>query len=966
MIGIDPTRIGSGPLRRILVLMRAAREPFVGRKLELERLERSMARVIDGAGVIALVRGEPGVGKTRVAAAFADAIAERATVLWGACLGEAATPAFGPWYLAFSSSSSRSQVAEAVNALGSLAAVLAPVLPWIAQSNLLPAVPLGPAGAKLRLYEALTELLRQLARSRPLVVVLDDVHWMDSDSLDLLLHLFLLLPRERWLFVLTARDAASREAVRLMDHVARMPNREHLELSGLTSTETAALMAELLEVDVAPEVAAAVHAEASGIPFYVQELARSLGDGGPAPAIPRSVHDALAARFAPLSPPARELLTLLASLSRPVEAPQLATVAGASLSDVLERLEETRAAGLVKVVGTAQYDVSHAIFRRAVLERLLPEREAVLRRRIADALASGRDELTAAEVATQYHLSRGLPGAEAGVGHAVIAATLAERAAAHDRAVRFWRIASDLTDSTRARADILPRLARAEAAALRFEDAAKTLQDALALDCPIEGMHLVLRTLKQAGAPTRVWEPLLDECVSRCSRRDIAWARLVAMRERVQIVATGPWYVSEWVAPDADAIRTLRASGYDADLAATVSPFAPRTRNETEALAARVESMSAGEERIATLDAVIRDFIHRHADYRRAETAASALLDESRRVGHVAGEAEALYELAKCRAILGDLDAARLHADAVPPLVARLGAAHRLRFTVLTALRFEISYFAGGEWAPIAEEALRFARDPRAGATAMGAIAMGFGALASALARDAPTAAAVTSALASVVRTMSPHAYQRKQAIDLAAVALWHAQLSERALEYRDLLLDAPREEGVAPVTCTDLGLARMAALTGDRRETQRRYARALAWCAERGAAPLAAIVRYEQGMAGGAPRGLLKARAEVEEALAAFVAMKMTPWVARAELALGAVRALPDGLTVREAEVLAHVANGLSNKEVAARLRIGVATVQRHLANAYSKIRVTSRSQATSYVLRVGLTYMADRRSSA
>lgn len=940
---------------------RRSRPSFVGRTLELGRLERLFERVDRGGGV-ALVRGEPGVGKTSVATAIVERVADRATVLWGACLEEGAAPAFGPWRLALESTSARRAVDDALGVLGRASAVLAPLVPVLRdRADLALPVPLDAPEQRLRLFEAVAALLRALAATRPLVVVLDDLQWIDVDSRDLLQYLLGLLPRERWLFVATARATAAPELAGLFAALARTPEYEHVELAGLDRDDAAAMIAALVERDIPADVVAAIHLETNGLPFYVRELVRSIGDDGRVGALPRSIHDALSARLLRLDATARELLGVLAVLSRPADAALLAGITRATLAAVLDHLEEAARAGFVRVLEDGRYELAHAIFRRALLEPLLPERVALLRRRVAEALvAIGGDP---AEIATQYHESRMLPGAADGAVHAVSAANAAERAAAHDRAARLWRIASELAPTSSERVEIAWRLALAEATCLRFSESVAAADEALAAGAPADAIHPVLRALKNGGAPFAMWQPLLSRCLARTGRDDLARARLAVLVDLLEPVATGPWYVSELTPPDAGTVARLRASGFDSDLAATVSPFTPRSREETEALGARAFTMQAGSEKIAVLDAVVRDWIHRHADYRRAEAAAEALLSESRRIGHVAGEAEAHYELAKCRAILGDLAAAREHAGRVPSLVARLGPAHRLRFTVRTTLRFEISYFGGGEWAAIAEQAVRFARDPRAGATPLGALSMSLGALAAAMAGDRATAAEIVTILPSLVARMTQHVYQRKQAIDLAAAAVWHIELHERAPEYRELLAAAPPGEGTAPITCTDLGVARMAALMGDRREAQRRYRRAREWAEERGAAPLAAIARYEEGALGGAHRGMSKARAEVEAAHAAFVALGMQPWKERAG---GAAPTLPDGLTAREAEVLACVAAGLANKEVALRLRISAATVQRHLANAYAKIRVTSRSQATSYVLRMGLSYMAGASRSA
>ncbi len=938
---------------------------LVGRTRELERLERSLERAAGGAGSVVVVRGEPGMGKTSLLSAFAAIAEQRAAVLWGACLEGGAAAPFGALRMALGSSGVEDEVERARAELGASAAVLTALLPGRSVGELLPAVPLAPWHAQLRLFEAVARLLRGVARVRPVLLVIDDLQVIDADSASLLLFLLARVPRERWLLALAMRSTAELSPT-VIEAISRVPAAEHIELSGLDVESVRALASEQLGRPAPDRLVEALLRDTSGVPFYLRELLRSVEDDALPKRAPASLRLALEARLSRLSAASREVLEVVVLAPRPLSLALVADLMGVAPAEALERLEELGRAGMLRVEPGGGYAPHHAILRHTVLDGLLPDRCAWRCREMAQLLAGRAREEDADLIALLYWRSRDLPGAQGGAPWAMLGARRATRALAHERSAELLQIALDLMlPGDPGRGGVLVELAEAQSAALRFEAAQRSLT--LALDEGVLAGRVVsvLRGMKQGGAPADLWRPAVDRAIEDASLTTNDRARLASLEERIAPLSRGPWFVSRWIAPEPSHVAALRATGEDDDLVASLSPYAPRTREETEALERRVAGMVAGSARIGAWDALVRDWLHRHSDYRRASRGARALLEESQRTGHLPGEAEGHYALAKCCAILGDLDQAGRHAALVPVIVERLGAAHRLRFAALTALHFEIHYFGGGPWAEIAEQAVRFARQTEAGQTPLGLLALALGALASSLAGDAGTAAEIVTALPELVARFELHDYQRKAAIDLGATAAFQLGLRERAESYRQLLLSAPVSEGTAPVCSTDLCLARMAALLGDRRETQRRYRRARAWATERGARPLAAIAQFEAGLAGGARRGMLAAREEVREAQQAFEAMKMVPWTRAAREVLGEPRALPDGLTLREAEVMALVARGLANKEVATELGVSAATVQRHLANAYGKLGLSSRTQATAYVLRVGLDYMAGPRRS-
>ena len=142
-----------------------------------------------GRGRVALVAGEPGVGKTRLVEEIANEAAEAgAKVVWGRCYEGRGAPAFWPWVQIIGELLDRCDRAAVAEALKTTAGDLAPVVPAVKEfvADLEPPPPEDPESARFRLGQAITTTLRRLARHQPLVVVLDDLHWADAASLDVL------------------------------------------------------------------------------------------------------------------------------------------------------------------------------------------------------------------------------------------------------------------------------------------------------------------------------------------------------------------------------------------------------------------------------------------------------------------------------------------------------------------------------------------------------------------------------------------------------------------------------------------------------------------------------------------------------------------------------------------------------------------------------------------------------------
>lgn len=332
--------------------------PPAGRERQLERLRSAWADVQAGTLRIALVTGEPGIGKTTLIGAFAREVhAAGATVLFGRSDDQGLLP-YQPWVEA-------------------LERQLDGELPDPALARLLPSLGGGePVGVhdRYRAFEAVRRLLEDAA---PVLLVLDDLQWADPDSLQLLRHI-VRMAQAPLLIAITARetelDAASRPA--LADLRREVPLLQ-LELTGLDTEAVAAILARRR----AHGDPAAYRARTGGNPFFLDELLREEveGDGPPPP----GVREVIGRRIARLPASARDVLQAGAAQGREFE-PLLLTAPALVMAGLAAATE----AGLLTQVGPSRYAFAHALVRETVLAGMDLARRAALHHQIAGVLAT--------------------------------------------------------------------------------------------------------------------------------------------------------------------------------------------------------------------------------------------------------------------------------------------------------------------------------------------------------------------------------------------------------------------------------------------------------------------------------------------------------------------------------------------------------------------------------------------------
>jgi DNA-binding SARP family transcriptional activator len=380
-------------------LRAAAIDPFVGRDDDLRWLAGLHAQPAAGAR-LALLGGEPGIGKTRLAAQFAQrAHAGGANVLYGRC-DEEPLRSVGPFVQALRqwfAGSGPSALPEPLRPFGGELQRLLPEL-----QTRFPGLPaplaLDPEGARARQFDAIAAVIADAARRTPLVLVLDDLHWADHASLLMLRHLVRGADEGRLLIVATYRQTELQTGGPLAALLADL-GRERLAqarmLAPLQPDEIARLAGVHAADQATPELCRRVHEQTAGNALYAVELLRDValaGDAahaaGAGPPIPAGVRPLVAQRVGRLGPAASRLLAVAALLGGTFELDVLAELVEEDEDAIVDMLDAAARARLVdEIAGTAGgYVFAHALIRQALYEELSATRRALLHRRAAAAI----------------------------------------------------------------------------------------------------------------------------------------------------------------------------------------------------------------------------------------------------------------------------------------------------------------------------------------------------------------------------------------------------------------------------------------------------------------------------------------------------------------------------------------------------------------------------------------------------
>lgn len=532
----DASAAGSIPLPAALAV--GEWYPFAGRVAELERLALRWKEAAAGELRMVALAGEPGMGKTRMVTELSrDVHAEGAIVLYGRCDEELDTP-YRPFAEAL-----RHLVAHASDAL--LAAHLAAAGPTA--SSIVPelcrridcenALEIEPD--RSRLFQAVLDLLARTAEEAPVLLVLDDLHWADRSSLQLLRHVVSDGTELPLLVVGTYRDtdlARTHPLGSVLADLRRNPIVERVSLEGLAVEEVALFLTGAAgsgEVDLPglTRLAEILFAETEGNPFFLSEVlshlmesraiyqqdGRWVGDRALIAhlGVPEGVREVLGRRLSTLSDAANEALTVAAVIGQEFALPVLADVLGVDPDELVERLDEAVDRRLIEEAPQSfdTFRFAHALVRQTLCEELTTSRRVRLHRKIASSLEQrgGTVEQLAhhyGEAAVMGEEDKALTYARSAGGEAMERLAYEQAAAWFSRALEFDE---SLAPEPARRAELLMSWVEAMNEAGDPAEARSACVEAFELAKQTDDLPAVLRAALAYGGSTGVWLDTSDD-----------------------------------------------------------------------------------------------------------------------------------------------------------------------------------------------------------------------------------------------------------------------------------------------------------------------------------------------------------------------------------------------------------------------------------------------------------------------
>jgi DNA-binding CsgD family transcriptional regulator len=362
---------------------------FIGRDAELTRLAAALAAADLGEPQAVLIGGEAGVGKTRLTEEFMAAAGKAGAVTAiGGCveIGAEGLP-FAPISTALRHLY-RTLGAELTGAVAGQEAELARLLPELGDSDTGRRDPHDEEG-RVRLFELTARLMERLGAERTLVVVVEDLHWADRSTRELLAYLFRSVQRSRVLVAATYRsdDIHRRHPLRpFLAETDRLRTVERIELNRFSREEVQRQLTSILAERPDDALVDDVFARSDGNPFFVEELACSIR-GDCAAGISDSLRDLLLVRVEQLTDSAQRVAKFVAEGGNSVEYRLLDAITGLGEDDLLDALRTAVGASiLLPSDGGDGYRFRHSLVREAVGDDLLPGERSRINRRYAEAI----------------------------------------------------------------------------------------------------------------------------------------------------------------------------------------------------------------------------------------------------------------------------------------------------------------------------------------------------------------------------------------------------------------------------------------------------------------------------------------------------------------------------------------------------------------------------------------------------
>ena len=447
---------------------RPAGSSFVGRQREMAVLKAALKDALSGRARTVMLVGEPGIGKTRTVQELAThGIALGYQALLGRCYSTQGAPPYWPWVQAVRTYIREHSPEELRTQMGAGAADIAEVVPEVREQ--LPGLEsppsLEPQQARFRFFDSMAAFLMRASEARPLLLLLENLHWADRPSLLLLEFLSQELAECRLMVLGTYRDTELNRRhplTQTLGELAREPSFQRVPLRGLSEGEVDQFLEGMAGFTPPRDLVTAVHDQTEGNPLFMTQVVQLLiQEGQLTPVreqrswditIPVGVREVIGKRLDRLSEGCNYALTIASVIGREFELSLLERLVadspigtGSSLSEetLLEAVAEALAASVIEEIPQAmgRYQFTHVLIQDTLAQEMLATRRARLHRRIAESLEEiygGAVEDHAAELA--FHFAQAVTVTDTGklVGYSLLAGERALATYAHEEALTYF------------------------------------------------------------------------------------------------------------------------------------------------------------------------------------------------------------------------------------------------------------------------------------------------------------------------------------------------------------------------------------------------------------------------------------------------------------------------------------------------------------------------------------------------
>ena len=470
----------------LLQAMAAPRRAFVGRESELAELRALVERARSGQGNLVLIGGEPGVGKTRLTKeVLSEAREQGFLLLEGHCYEMEGAQPYLPWVESLELAMRVVKAERLREALGADAAEVAKLVPALRRTyeDIPEPIELPPEQQQRFLFNSFREFIERLSGQKPIVWLLDDLHWADDSSLLLLQHLAQNLADVPVLMFGTYRDVeldVRKPFEKALTQLVRQRLVERVALKRLSEEMVASLLSALGGSSPPESLVNVVYQETEGNPFFVEEVFEHLSEEGKLfdayggwlselrideLEVPEGVRLVIGRRLERLSERTPKVLTAAAVVGRVFALRVLEELEGFDADDVLDAIEEAEAARLVGAGSTgrgASYAFTHELIRHTLLDGLSLPRRQRLHFRIANVLEKVQPGRVA-DIAHHYYQAGTAVDPEKAIHYLKLAGENALAAAAADDALYYFDtgLSFEELEDERTKAELL--LNRAEA-----------------------------------------------------------------------------------------------------------------------------------------------------------------------------------------------------------------------------------------------------------------------------------------------------------------------------------------------------------------------------------------------------------------------------------------------------------------------------------------------------------------------